>query len=60
MIHVAKTKGTGVVKMKLDLDTLIGGFPVLPGETYTFQVRYLDKNPKRTSNTTNALDLTFQ
>jgi len=60
VIYIAKTKSTGVVKMKLDLKTLVGGYPVLPGETYTFQVLYLDKNPKRTSNTTNALDLTFQ
>jgi hypothetical protein len=53
------TGGAGAVALTLDLTGLPQGTTVHPGEAWNFQLWYRDVNPMPTSNTTDALKVTF-
>jgi plastocyanin len=51
---------TGMFQFSPDLGNLPQGQVFLPGESWFFQAWYRDNNPGNTSNTTNAIAISFQ
>lgn len=50
---------SGEVRFRLPLAAFAGGSAPAPGESWTFQLWFRDANPGPTSNTSNALRVTF-
>lgn len=50
----------GTLGVQLHLDALPGGGAIQAGETWYFQAWHLDSNPTKTSNLTDAVEVTFQ
>ncbi len=50
---------SGTASLMVDLTTLSGLGPVLPGQTWCFQVWYQDDNPGPTSNLSGAVSIDF-
>lgn len=57
----AQSTGAGdFLQIAVDLGNLPDEVTVNPGESWNFQLWYRDQNPSATSNTTSALNLTFE
>jgi len=57
---VLSSRNVGAFGQRVDLSSIPGHGPVLPGETWYFQAWFRDKNPGSTSNFTDAVGIAFR
>lgn len=59
--QIQQADATGFMSLQIDVtQPMLGGQPVGPGETWYYQYWFRDANPSVTSNTTSAVQVTFE